>query len=233
MPGRLIFFLLALCLCACSPGEKPAQQPAAAPDTATQVRKIMQDTSAAQASVEAAAVALEPKCDTCPSMDEDYIEAAERIKRLPPSAFPDLPTPAREWLEKEGYSIPQSWHTEEAHNAFWGDFFKAGAEDWAVLASRNLESRIIVFIGGVEPDTLPNTLEKDISYLRTYGQYLEYGRMIDVIDSSYIAEYKEKSDNSIPITHQGIYVVGKDGSSYALYNYEQTWHMLPLQDEGD
>jgi len=242
MPARLIILLLALSLCACSAGEKPAQQQATAPDTIVPARSMAQDTAPITAPAVrdttkpteyTAAVEPEPKRYTRPFTDEDFMGAATRVKRLPPSAFPDLPAPAREWLEKEGYKIPQSWHTEESHNAFWGDFFKAGTKDWAVLASRNLESRIIVFIRGVEPDTVPNTLEKDIDYLRRYGEYIEYGRIIEMIDSSYITEYYAKMENAIPITHQGIYVVGKNGSPFALYSYEQTWHMLPLHDEGD
>jgi len=235
LPARLIAFLLVLSLCACSAGEKPAQPQAADQDTAILAPPVVQENTMPDTTQYTTAVEPEPKRYTQPFTSEDFEDAALHIKRLPPSAFPDLPAPAREWLEKEGYSIPQSFESDEPHNVICGHFYEGETLDWAVLASRDLESRIIVFRGGIEPDTSIDSSYEDSGYLEGFGDgTMSFARLIESIDSSYIIINYKMNDKLFPIDHQGIENIQLDGfSTYALYQQRNEWYGLELIDPGD
>ncbi|MCE5270189.1 hypothetical protein LLH00_02785, partial [bacterium] len=162
-----------------------------------------------------------------------WLAATEAVKRLPPSAFPDLPAPAREWLEKEGYTIPQSNYTRNPHNVIYGSFYVADTLDWAVLASRDLESRVIVFRRGVEPDTSTKTLTQDLDYMQGNGPYIEFQRYIEAVDRSYIASGFKLEQEALPLDHEGIEISKLDRWSYVLYQYNGQWYKISESDEDD
>jgi hypothetical protein len=74
----------------------------------------------------------------------------QSIKRLSPSAFPELPSAVRRALNLRGCSVPQSFLTGP-HNVIKGEFARPGQTDWAVLCSVNGVSGILVFWNG-SPD---------------------------------------------------------------------------------
>jgi hypothetical protein len=63
--------------------------------------------------------------------------ADDGIKRLPPSAFPQLPPSLRQALEQRGCRIPQLWGgwLTKRHNVIRGAFLEKNRIDWAVLCS--------------------------------------------------------------------------------------------------
>ena len=78
----------------------------------------------------------------------DWDVAAERIMRLAPSTFRELPRHAAVGLEAEGCSVPQAWGENEPHNVVIGSFGAPGQTDWAVLCSQEGNSSIVVIWGG-------------------------------------------------------------------------------------
>lgn len=62
-------------------------------------------------------------------------EADIQVTRLPPSAFPEMPTNIRRELERRGCTIPKVWADKRPHNVIKGEFTGKGQTDWAVLLS--------------------------------------------------------------------------------------------------
>lgn len=78
-------------------------------------------------------------------------EVADRAtRRLPPSAFAQLPSDVRIDAEQRGCSVPQSSYDDDRgeHNVINGQFRDRGVPAWAVLCSRERVSAILVCNGG-------------------------------------------------------------------------------------
>jgi hypothetical protein len=107
--------------------------------------------------------------------NEDPLDRAARaLKRLPASAFPELPA-AFAW---ESLS----------RNVITGSFARRGQTDWAVLCSRAGVTRILVFWGS--PSTCPRELEfgeEKQEFEEIAGGQPEYLRWIVRYDSAGIA----------------------------------------------
>src|SRR6266480_1397778 len=70
-----------------------------------------------------------------------FDEAEQRIVRLSPSAFPELPGNVVKGLQRRGCTIPQN--TRKPQNVVAGQFARPGQTDWAVLCSVNRVSSIL------------------------------------------------------------------------------------------
>jgi hypothetical protein len=68
-----------------------------------------------------------------------------RIRLLPVSSFPQLPTEVAMQLERLGCMVPQTYEAREPENVIDGSFEKKGSNDWAVLCSVNQVSTLYVF----------------------------------------------------------------------------------------
>src|SRR6266850_6604363 len=79
---------------------------------------------------------------------DQWGEASKAITRLSPAAFPDLPLPVRDDLEKRGCRVPQSAWNPKPHNVISGQFIRPHHIDWAVLCSKNGSSTVLVFVEG-------------------------------------------------------------------------------------
>ena len=107
------------------------------------------------------------------------------IFRVSPSAFPSLPKNIVKYLESEGYTVPQCWYDTVPRNVISGSFRKVGQKDWAVLASHDGSSTILVFWGGSEkaPDRLATL--SDTNFLRSTGQgNIAFSRIIGLADKT-------------------------------------------------
>ena len=63
--------------------------------------------------------------------------AEQRIFRLPPADFPQLPRDVLRYLTERRLMIPQSFGVPTPHNVIVGQFRQRGQTDYAVLASRD------------------------------------------------------------------------------------------------
>jgi hypothetical protein len=80
-------------------------------------------------------------------LKRQFDEAEQRIVRLPPTAFPELPRNVVRELQRRGCSIPQEAFTKKPHNVITGQFARPGERDWAVLCSNIGYSRGISAVG--------------------------------------------------------------------------------------
>jgi len=74
-------------------------------------------------------------------------EVADRAtRRLPPSAFTQLPSDVRNEAEQRGCSVPQSSYDDDRgkHNVITGRFRDPSVSGWALLCSRERVSAILV-----------------------------------------------------------------------------------------
>ena len=67
---------------------------------------------------------------------------------LSPNAFSQLPKEIIDYLTKNHYTIPQVYWNRHRNNAIHGQFYRKEQYDWAVIASKNGFSRIIIFKNG-------------------------------------------------------------------------------------
>jgi hypothetical protein len=88
-------------------------------------------------------------------------KTAYRIRHLPVSAFPALPTTIQAELNRRGCLIPQTYEAHQPENVIHGSFEKPGSQDWAVLCSaRGIVSLLVFFADGPEkPSVLASSAE--------------------------------------------------------------------------
>jgi hypothetical protein len=108
--------------------------------------------------------------------------AAERsILRLPPAAFPELPAPVQQALERDGCRIPQREEGEALRTIVSGEFARAGQTDWAVICSRQNRSSIRVFWGGAPACPAMIGTAEDSRFLKPLPSgELEFARELEV-----------------------------------------------------
>jgi len=134
-------------------------------------------------------------------------EANIKTTRLLPSTFSQLPISIINELERQKYTIPQCYNDKEPHNVISGEFKKKGQKDWAVLASKDLQSTIIVFWNGSVSKVSKIASKPDKKYLQGIGNgNIGYSRRIGVVDKEYIIEHFNRygSVKPPPIEHEGI-----------------------------
>jgi hypothetical protein len=172
---------------------------------------------------------------------ESWAEAERNIKRLPPSAFANLPKPIIAQLEQRGCTIPQAspeldQRLVRRHNVVHGRFSRPGQVDWAVLCSVGGKTSILVFWGG--PSRCPSELALggDGDYLQGWTEgTIVNSRILDVADQAYIAEHyrryrEDGAPKPPPLNHQGINDVFGGKASVVHYCYRGEWLRLQGMD---
>jgi hypothetical protein len=156
-------------------------------------------------------------------------QAAKQIRRLPPSAFPNLPRTVAGELVKRGCTIPQVYSDPKPHNVISGNFAKKGQKDWAVLCSRAGVSSILLFWGGSAKDVEEIATSPDVDWLQGTGDFeIGYSRSISPVGKDYIIEHYQAYGGAKPppIDHQGIDHGFVEKASVVLYHYRGEWLKL-------
>jgi hypothetical protein len=152
-------------------------------------------------------------------------EVAEKnIKRLLPESFPQLPQNIKSYLNKNDFTIPQSYLSEKPHNVIHGEFKMKGIKDWAVLASKNGISTIIVFWGGSDTNFTEIAKESDTNNLQGIGENkIAFSRYIGIVEKQEIWKYYKEFGGVRPpkIKHQGIADCIDEKASVILYFYKE------------
>jgi hypothetical protein len=165
---------------------------------------------------------------------QDKWEKAQReIKRLPPSAFAQLPHEVMKQFEELRCKVPQSFLRTQAHNVIRGEFARKGQTDWAVLCSKNERSSILVFWG--KPTKCPGELAsvEDKIFLQEIGENrIDYSRMIAPVNGDLILKrYKRHGGPKPPqLDHQGIEDQFVEKASVVHYCHEGKWQRLTGSD---
>jgi len=87
-----------------------------------------------------------------------------RIRNLPVSSFPDLPSAVAETLTARGCLIPQTYEAKRPENVIHGSLERPGSSDWAALCATNGKVSLLVFFASASPATpaiLAATAETD------------------------------------------------------------------------
>jgi hypothetical protein len=168
-----------------------------------------------------------------PRKPQDEWDAAQaQIRRLHPSAFPQLPKNVSENLQARGCTIPQTYASAKPHNVIRGQFIRRGQTDWAVLCSRNAVSSILIFWRG--SDKRVSEIEKlpDKNRLQTIGNgQIGYSRAIHTVGKKYIMDhynaYKASgAPEPPPIDHEGVDDGFLEKASDVHYYYRGKWLKL-------
>jgi hypothetical protein len=163
---------------------------------------------------------------------EDFLIAESLAIRLSPSAFHMLPKRIIEVLEQGGYTIPQSWADSLPHNVISGEFRKPGQLDWAVLASKNHQSSIIIFWNGSDTDTTHLEQLSDLTYMQDEASSgILFSRYIQTVRLNEFGPDCGYQETTLPrVDHDAIedYFIPK--GSLILYFYQGKLYDCPGAD---
>lgn len=150
----------------------------------------------------------------------------QAIDYLSPRSFPELPGNITAFLEEQGFTIPQCYLFEKPVNVISGAFAKPGQVDWAVLASKDGISSILVFWGGATENAAQLAPKPDNAYLQqTSGAQKSFSRLIRAVDREFIVRHAEAYGGpEVPeIDHEGIEDAFFEKASIVHYLHEGSW----------
>jgi len=87
-----------------------------------------------------------------------------RIRNLPVSSFPELPSPVAAVLSDRGCVIPQTYEAKRPENVVHGSLERPGSSDWAVLCSARDKVTLLIFFASApasEPLVLGSASKMD------------------------------------------------------------------------
>ncbi len=134
-------------------------------------------------------------------------EAAKRIVRLSPTAFPELPPKVVRELHDRGCTIPQSYPLTERSNVIRGAFAKPAQYDWAVLCSAKRFSSVLVFWNGSDKVSEIGSKAEDRYYVGFMPDGTPiYQRTIRTVGKKFILDHYRAygGPKPPPIDHEGI-----------------------------
>ena len=77
-----------------------------------------------------------------------------RIRRLPISSFPDLPSDVADLLNRRGCLIPQTYEAHHPENVVHASLERAGSSDWAILCSAQGTVSLLVYFASAPSQLL-------------------------------------------------------------------------------
>ena len=156
--------------------------------------------------------------------------ADSTITRMPPSAFPSLPTSIQREIAKRGCRIPQAFGPHGA-NVIRGHFAKQGQTDWAVLCSKDGVSTILIFWSGSPSRVDSLAPVRDQDYLQeTEPGKIGYSRRISTIAPKGIryvyGTFGEGASPPFPLDHDGIDDYFVEKASVIHFRHRGKWVRL-------
>lgn len=159
---------------------------------------------------------------------DDWRRAEEKMVRIKPSDFPNLPAELRTALEDRGCTIPQPYNAGgQKKNVIKGAFTGAGETDWAVLCSHEKRSAILVFSGGRFSRQIAKLAEEaDSQYLQVVAGAHEigYSRVLAVATPPLIRQHFATGN------HDGIEDTFLQKASVVWYRSGRKWVRVPAAD---
>jgi hypothetical protein len=162
--------------------------------------------------------------------------ADDSIRRLPPSAFSELPSSIRQTLERRKCLIPQIWEgwRLNRHNVIRGVFFKKREVGWAVLCSVEARSTILVFKQGCSQPVAELASANDQDFVQIVEPGTSgFSRVINATGRKRILKYYRehgRTEPPPPLDHQGINDAFAEKASVTHYFYNGEWLKLPGAD---
>lgn len=145
-----------------------------------------------------------------------------KIRRLPLSAFPELPSPVRHVLDERQCTVPQTYEARRPENVIHGEFWLKGSRDWAVFCSHGGASSLLVFRSNALglPIELENAKDIDRLEARLNGT-LGFAWGLDIALPDYVR--RVAGSKSGPYDHDGIQVSIVERSSEIHYYQNGKW----------
>lgn len=174
----------------------------------------------AATSAQVNAPARTEQVETGSTIIDGHAHVPYRIRLLPVSSFPQLPSQVARKLDVMGCMVPQTYAAHEPENVISGSFEKKGNNDWAVLCSLHGVSTLYVFFQS--NPALPIALRHQPDSLwigKEWGE--DYGSAWGI--STRPASLMRRSDQA---DHDGIEDEFLDHSSMVHYFKEGHWTTL-------
>jgi hypothetical protein len=155
--------------------------------------------------------------------------ADREVKRLPPTAFRELPKSISNELQARQRMIPQPAEADALSNVIHGELARRGRTDWAVLCSRDRLSSILIFWGGAAKNVSEIAKVPDKAMLQGIGYgRIGYSRAINVVGEKYIVDHYRAygGPRPPPIDHSGIDDADLGKVSVVLYYSKGEWLRL-------
>jgi hypothetical protein len=156
---------------------------------------------------------------------DDWQKAAQRVERLSPNRFQQIPATIRQLMLADGCRIPQygTPRPDNSHepprpltNLTSGEFAARGQHDWAALCSLQGRSTIHVYWGGPSTCVPDFKAHEDVQLLEDYSfAYL----LIRVTIPQMRAQAQSSAESGEPLplpplTHDGLALRGKAAEFY-------------------
>jgi hypothetical protein len=156
-------------------------------------------------------------------------QAIGKIRRLPVTAFPELPPAVAGVLRARNCGVPQPSAGGAPRNVIRGEFFAKGEAGWAVLCSVDNSTALLAFRNG--RDTNPDTVatSEDRSYLQELDRdNIGYSREITAAGRDFIMRHYRAygGPEPPPIDHHGIDDAFLGKASTTWYFYQGKWLQL-------
>jgi hypothetical protein len=157
----------------------------------------------------------------------------KKIVRLPPDSLIGLPRNIIKYLVENKFDIPKC-HTS-SHSFCKGDFISKGKTDWAVAASQNFRTRIIIFHEGKTDSAhvFDLGLKEDIAYITATSLDKDNPGLVFAryIRTASVKEINKVHTNIIEnitlklpkIDHAGIEDIFEKRRSFIHYYFDGRW----------
>ena len=177
---------------------------------------------------------LASSASTSAALRQDLHTPNRATVRLKPSAFANLPATIREYLERRGCEIPQSFTSKTPHNIIRGRFTTATQIDIAVLCSKGGISTILVFRGRTTSNVAELAPHPDETFMQVVdaGGVVGYSRALGVANSSHIRQHNNEfgGPKPPPVDHDGLEDMFGEKPSVIWYWYRGQWLQLQGSD---
>jgi hypothetical protein len=155
------------------------------------------------------------------------------IRRLPVSAFPQLPAAVESELNRRGCLIPQTYEAHEPENVIEASLERSGSRDWAVLCSEKGTVSLLVFFGDSATTARVLATAQETERLEAHGAAgaLGFAWGIDAATPEQVHEAQGGMRNAPPrLDHNALAESVIDGTTVYHYYAAGTWTVVGTGD---
>jgi hypothetical protein len=154
-------------------------------------------------------------------------EVVYRIRLLPLSSFPALPSAVVEQLEQRKCMVPQTYEAKAPENVVHAALERKGSSDWAVLCSVNAATTLYVFFQSQPGSPIALRKQRDTEWLGSvvlgaYGSAWGIARRTP----SQIRQARGSAASRLDVDHDGIEDAFIERSSTTHYFQDGSWITL-------
>jgi hypothetical protein len=163
----------------------------------------------------------------------DGQSAEYRIRRLPVSSFPDLPSAIVDLLTQRECLIPQTYAAHHPENVIHASLERSGSSDWAVLCSTQGTVSLLVFFGSASgrPITLSSTLETKRLQRHDSTGVLGFNWAIDPASPEMVHQAERDLPRKSPLLdHDAVADSVVDHRTVYRYFTKGAWSLVDLPD---